>query len=86
METINPQHLELHHHQVKCFEKICSHLEHSDRALIKMFCGTGKSRIQYNILSNYKSSAIIVPSIALGTQFMKDYILEFGGYLLCFKR
>ena len=47
----------------------------SDKCLIKMFCGTGKTRIIfYLMMRDNDLSVIIFPSIALISQFNKDYI------------
>jgi superfamily II DNA or RNA helicase len=49
--------------------------------IIKMFCGTGKSRIMLECVEFAERgsiSAIVVPSIALITQFAQDYVLKYG--------
>ncbi len=46
------------------------------KCLVKMFCGTGKTRIIYYLIvdSTYNLCVIVFPSIALITQFNIDYI------------
>ena len=70
--------IELRKHQVECIDNIKSHFENNNKALIKMFCGSGKSFIIYHCLLEYTNnlSVIVVPSINLITQFNKDYLLD----------
>jgi superfamily II DNA or RNA helicase len=70
--------IELRKHQVECIDNIKSHFENDNKALIKMFCGSGKSFIIYHCLLEYTNnlSVIVVPSINLITQFNKDYLLD----------
>ena len=62
--------------QLECIKAIDKHLLDHDRALIKMFCGSGKSLIIYNCIMKYSInlSVIVVPSINLITQFNKNYL------------
>jgi superfamily II DNA or RNA helicase len=71
----------LYDYQLRCKHEIdtffnCPTVEH--RALIKMFCGSGKSYIIYDTILTFghKLSVIVVPSIGLITQFNKDYLLD----------
>ena len=70
--------MELRKHQKECINNIKAHFEDDNKALIKMFCGSGKSLIIYNCLQEYANnlSVIIVPSINLITQFNRDYLLN----------
>ena len=52
-------------------------LNEDDKCIVQMWCGTGKSRIELSLLLEQELSIIVVPSIALITQFMNDYILKF---------
>ena len=65
-------------HQSECINKIEQHFELENRALIKMFCGSGKSFIIYHCLLQYTKSIsiVVVPSINLITQFNRDYLLD----------
>ena len=71
----------LYEHQLRCKHEIATlfskpNIDH--RALIKMFCGSGKSYIIYDTILafGHKLSVIVVPSIGLITQFNKDYLLD----------
>jgi superfamily II DNA or RNA helicase len=71
----------LYDYQLRCKHEIATlfnnpNVEH--RALIKMFCGSGKSYIIYDTILAFgnKLSVIVVPSIGLITQFNKDYLLD----------
>ena len=46
------------------------------KCLVKMFCGTGKSRIITNVIIHKKQklSVVVFPSLALITQYSKDYL------------
>jgi superfamily II DNA or RNA helicase len=48
------------------------------QALLKMFCGTGKTRVLVKQLTSNKNnlSVIVFPSISLITQFNQDYVLK----------
>jgi len=69
--------MELRKHQKDCIDKINTHFKNENKALIKMFCGSGKSFIIYHCIleHGYKLSVIVVPSINLITQFNQDYLL-----------
>ena len=51
--------------QVECLEKIEECLTEQDQGLVEMFCGTGKSLIEFKTLSSYATSVIIFPSFLL---------------------
>ena len=70
--------MELRKHQKECIDEIGINLENNNKALIKMFCGAGKSFIIYHCLLEYSKnlSVVIVPSINLITQFNQDYLLN----------
>lgn len=70
--------MELRKHQIDCIDNIKNHFENDSKALIKMFCGSGKSLIIYNCLLEYTNnlSVVVVPSINLITQFNRDYLLN----------
>ena len=67
--------LNLKKHQIECIDNIKLHFEndYNNKALIKMFCGSGKSFIIYHYLLEYTNnlSIVVVPSINLITQFNK---------------
>jgi superfamily II DNA or RNA helicase len=56
-------------HQTKCKEAITKHFKTDSSALIKMFCGSGKSLIIYDCLIKHGNnlSVVVVPSINLIT-------------------
>ncbi len=71
--------LQLRRHQQECIEAI-DKLEDS-RALIKIFCGAGKSLIIYNALLKHGGNlaTVVVPSINLITQFNTDYLIKYAN-------
>jgi superfamily II DNA or RNA helicase len=69
---------ELGKHQKKCIDKINEYLEQQDQGVVEMFCGTGKSRIEFDTLASYERSLIVFPSIGLITQFNEDYLVKFN--------
>jgi superfamily II DNA or RNA helicase len=70
--------MDLRPHQKECIKSINKHFKKSNKALIKMFCGSGKSFVIYHCLLEYGAdiSVVVVPSINLITQFNKDYLLD----------
>jgi predicted helicase len=72
--------MNLREHQQECMKNIKLHFEIENKALIKMFCGSGKSLIIYNCLLEYANnlSVVVVPSINLITQFNRDYLLKYN--------
>ena len=70
--------MDLRKHQIECINNINLHFENENNALIKMFCGSGKSFVIYHCLLEYTNnlSVIVVPSISLITQFNKDYLFN----------
>jgi superfamily II DNA or RNA helicase len=70
--------MKLRDHQKECIKLINEHFKVNNKALIKMFCGSGKSFIIYDTILKYCNnlSVVVVPSINLITQFNKDYLLN----------
>jgi len=70
--------MKLRKHQKKCIDKIDEHLKIDNKALVKMFCGAGKSFVIYHCLLQYLTNIIVVvvPSINLITHFSNDYLLK----------
>lgn len=68
--------MDLRPHQIECVDKIRTHFENENKALIKMFCGAGKSFVIYHCLLEFGNnlSVVVVPSINLITQFNRDYL------------
>lgn len=62
--------------QTKAFDKITELLQTCDECLVKMFCGTGKSRVIQRIILERKHplSVVVFPSLALIRQFTNDYL------------
>ena len=52
------------------------------KCLVKMFCGTGKSRIITNVIIHNKKdlSVIVFPSLALINQYSIDYLEEYQNH------
>jgi predicted helicase len=63
-------------HQKDAVKCINSSLRTNNKCLVKMFCGTGKTRIVFYLMINeHRNLTVIVfPSIALITQFNIDYV------------
>ena len=70
--------MKLRLHQTECVDRIRTHFENENKALIKMFCGSGKSFVIYHCLLEFGNnlSVVVVPSINLITQFNRDYLLD----------
>ena len=70
--------MKLRQHQKDCIDAINKHFETNNNALIKMFCGSGKSFIIFDSLLRYcvNLGIVVVPSINLITQFNRDYFLN----------
>ena len=70
--------MKLRQHQKDCIDTIDKHFKTDNNALIKMFCGSGKSFIIFDSLLRYcvKLGIVVVPSINLITQFNRDYFLN----------
>jgi superfamily II DNA or RNA helicase len=54
--------------------------------IIQMFCGTGKSRVMLecaDFAAQGSVSVMVAPSIALITQFARDYVLKYGLIQRC---
>lgn len=66
----------LRKHQKNAICAIEKSFETHNKCLVKMFCGTGKSRIIFYMMmnNNYNLSVVVFPSISLITQFNTDYI------------
>ena len=62
--------------QTKAFNEVTKLLQSRDECLVKMFCGTGKSRVIQRIILERKHplSVVVFPSLALIRQFTKDYL------------
>ena len=71
-------HIILRGYQDRAIEKIIDCLNENDKCLVKMFCGTGKTTVMlhHTISQNYNFSVFVFPSIALITQFNKDYLQD----------
>jgi len=54
-------------HQQYCIQSIATHFKTDSSALIKMFCGSGKSLIIFDCLIKHGNnlSVVVVPSINL---------------------
>jgi len=62
--------------QVTAFLQVTMLLQTFSECLVKMFCGTGKSRVIKRVVIEQKKSlsVIVFPSLALIRQFTKDYL------------
>jgi len=68
--------INLRTHQSNAIHAIYKSFDNYNKCLVKMFCGTGKSRIIFHMMMNNNNnlSVIVFPSISLITQFNTDYI------------
>ena len=64
--------------QTKAFDSVTKLLETRGECLVKMFCGTGKSRVMKRLIMEQKKSLsiIVFPSLALIRQFTNDYLRD----------
>jgi len=62
--------------QTKAFNEVTKLLQTRDECLVKMFCGTGKSRVIQRIILERKHplSVVVFPSLALIRQFTTGYL------------
>jgi len=62
--------------QINAFNAITDILKTDPKCIVKMFCGTGKSRVIREVVLNQKKdlSIIVFPSLALIRQFTNDYL------------
>ena len=66
----------LEKHQLDATQAIKKAFLETDKCLVKMFCGTGKTRIVFCEILARNFSVVVFPSIALVTQFNTDYIMN----------
>jgi superfamily II DNA or RNA helicase/SAM-dependent methyltransferase len=68
--------LSLRDYQHEAIEGIRESLEENDRCLLKMWCGTGKTRVFffYLLQEHLPLSVVVFPSLSLVHQFRKDYL------------
>jgi superfamily II DNA or RNA helicase len=64
--------------QKRAHERTTELLETHDKCIVKMFCGTGKSRVIRAIILTQKKplSIVVFPSLALIRQFTADYLKD----------
>ena len=67
------------YYQQEADEAIFEELQENNKCLVKMFCGTGKSRLMRycRIAQNKKLVVYVVPSLSLLEQFYADYLQDF---------
>jgi superfamily II DNA or RNA helicase/SAM-dependent methyltransferase len=70
---------EFRKYQKKADEAIFEELQENNKCLVKMFCGTGKSKLMRycSIAQNKKLIVYVVPSLSLLEQFYTDYLQDF---------
>jgi ribosomal RNA-processing protein 8 len=68
--------ISLRTYQQNAYDNIKKHRKKDNKCLLKMFCGTGKTRILFKqlLIKKHKLNIIVFPSISLVTQFNRDYI------------
>jgi superfamily II DNA or RNA helicase/ribosome modulation factor len=66
------------YYQALADEAITKHLLHENKCLVKMFCGTGKSKLMRETHINKDKELIVYvfPSLALIDQFYNDYLTD----------
>ena len=64
--------------QIRAHEQTTELLEMHDKCIVKMFCGTGKSRVIRAIILTQKKplNIVVFPSLALIRQFTADYLKD----------
>jgi superfamily II DNA or RNA helicase len=65
-------------YQQDTFDAIVNELQTKQKCIVKMFCGSGKSRIMRNLVKHYNHqlSVFVFPSLSLFDQFHIDYLKE----------
>jgi superfamily II DNA or RNA helicase len=65
-------------YQQDAFDAIVNELQTKQKCIVKMFCGSGKSRIMHNLVKHYdlKLSVFVFPSLSLIDQFHIDYLKD----------
>jgi superfamily II DNA or RNA helicase len=73
-------HLKNRPYQIEALQSIFQY----EKCVVKMFCGTGKSRIMTNVMlhENKNLSVVVFPSLALIQQYSSDYLQTFTHQLL----
>jgi len=68
--------IKLRKHQKNAIKGIENALENGNKCLVKMFCGTGKTRIVFYLMMHHDEDFLVIvfPSISLVTQFNVDYV------------
>jgi superfamily II DNA or RNA helicase len=71
--------------QKKAHDRTNELLETHDKCIVKMFCGTGKSRVIRAIILTQKKplSIVVFPSLALIRQFTADYLKDAAVLKTC---
>ena len=60
-------------------EAVDAVLQTAGRCVVKMFCGTGKSRVMATVVLGKPLSVVVFQSLALVPQFYTDYVM--GSYV-----
>ena len=69
--------MQLDKHQKDAIYNLSETFKDHGKCLLKMFCGTGKTRTMfYFVLNNYDKIVIVLPSLLLVDQFNIDYICD----------
>jgi superfamily II DNA or RNA helicase len=68
------------YYQQEADDAIYEELRNSDKCIVKMFCGTGKSILmrKCKIVKNQKLVVYVFPSLSLIEQFCNDYFVKVG--------
>jgi superfamily II DNA or RNA helicase len=68
------------YYQQEADDAIYEELRNSDKCIVKMFCGTGKSLLmrKCKIVKNQKLVVYVFPSLSLIDQFCNDYFVKVG--------
>lgn len=71
--------------QKNAHKRITELLATYDKCLVKMFCGTGKSRVIRSIILTHQTrlSIVVFPSLALIRQFTADYLADDAVSKIC---
>ena len=72
------------YYQKKADEAIYDELFINNKCIVKMFCGTGKSRLMRycRITQNKNLVVYVVPSLSLLDQFYTDYFIQMKDFPL----
>jgi superfamily II DNA or RNA helicase len=70
---------EYYYYQQEADDAICKELESNDKCIVKMFCGTGKSKVMRECKINENKNLVVYvfPTLQLIVQFTENYLANY---------